>query len=149
MSVKSQEKNMRRLADLLSRDLTYLPGEREDGVNGDKKVFLNTGKIFLRNLGADLCLSQAKVNVNPGGIGVSGECTMIGMWKDSGIYVMLHSPVFDRQSVLLYRTTRHIRDYTGGLNRYLTLENLRNYSYEELLSVLSSIKGAHADERAA
>ena len=47
MSVQSQEKNMRQLADLLSRDLSYIWGERENGPNGDKKVFLKTGKTFL------------------------------------------------------------------------------------------------------
>ena len=41
MSVKSQENNMRRLAELLSHNLGYIFGEREAGPNGDKKTFLN------------------------------------------------------------------------------------------------------------
>lgn len=47
MSVQSQEKNMRKLAELLSHDLGYIWGERESGPNGDKKTFLKTGKTFL------------------------------------------------------------------------------------------------------
>lgn len=43
MSVKSQENNMRRLANLLSKDLGYIWGERESGPNGAKKTFLNLG----------------------------------------------------------------------------------------------------------
>ena len=55
MSVKSQENNMRKLADLLGRNLSYIWGEKESGPNGDKKVFLNTGKIFLREIGRASC----------------------------------------------------------------------------------------------
>ena len=43
MSEKSQEKNVRKLAGLLDRDLSYIWGEKESGSNGDKKIFLNTG----------------------------------------------------------------------------------------------------------
>ena len=39
MSHKSQEKNMHRLADLLGHDLSYIYGARENGPNGNKKVF--------------------------------------------------------------------------------------------------------------
>lgn len=39
MSVQSQEKNMRKLANLLSRDLSYIWGERESGPKGDKRCF--------------------------------------------------------------------------------------------------------------
>ena len=87
MSFQSQEANMRRLAELLSHDISYIWGERECGPNGDKKTFLNVGKTFLRALGKDLGLRDVKVVSNAGGIAVSGECTLIGMWEDSGIYM--------------------------------------------------------------
>ena len=80
MSVQSQEKNMRKLADLLSRDLGYIWGERERGPNGDKKVFLNTGKAFLRALAKDLGLKEYNVSTDPGGIAVSGNCSLMVMW---------------------------------------------------------------------
>ncbi len=79
MSVQSQEKNMRKLANLLSRDLSYIWGERESGPKGDKKVFLNTGKTFLRALAKDLGLKEYNVSANPGGIAVSGDCSLIGV----------------------------------------------------------------------
>ena len=34
MSIKSQEANMRKLAGLLSQNLSYVRGERENGPNG-------------------------------------------------------------------------------------------------------------------
>lgn len=56
----------------------------------------------------------------PGGIAVSGECSLIGMWETGGIYVCLYQPAGGGNDVLLYRTIRHSRDYKGGYNRYLT-----------------------------
>ena len=54
MSIKSQEANMRKLAGLLSQNLSYVRGERENGPNGVKRTFLNLGKAFLRALAKDL-----------------------------------------------------------------------------------------------
>ena len=116
MSVKSQENNMRRLAGLLGQDLGYIEGKRESGPNGEKKLFLNLGKVFLRALAKDLGLRDAKVTSNSAGFAVSGECSLIGMWETSGIYICLGQILSDRRRVLLYRTVRNIRDYAGGHN---------------------------------
>ena len=139
MSVKSQENNMRRLAELLSQDLSYIGGERECGPNGDKRTFLNLGKVFLRALAKDLGLREATVTSNPGGIAVSGDCSLIGMWKNNGLYVNL-SQFCGGKSVLVYRTARNIRDYSGGHNNYLTLGDLRSLSYPALLDKLSALR---------
>ena len=81
MSIKSQEANMRKLAGLLSQNLSYVRGERENGPNGVKRTFLNLGKAFLRALAKDLGLRDVDVRVmsNPGGIAVSGRCCLYGM----------------------------------------------------------------------
>ena len=149
MSVQSQEKNMRKLADLLSHDLSYIWGEREGGPNGDKKVFLNTGKVFLRALSKDLGLQDVSVSSNPGGIAVSGECTLMGMWQTNGLYVQLSQPCFDRENVLLYRTIRHSKDYSGGRNLFLTRRDLAEMSYLDLLFLLAAMREEGAYERAA
>ena len=103
MSMKSQGSNMRRLSVLLSHDLGYAYGDKERGPNGRKKIFLNTGKAFLRALAKDLGLRDALVSANEGGIAVSGECTLIGMWEEGGIYICLSQPVGGGDKVLLYR----------------------------------------------
>ena len=139
MSVKSQENNMRRLAELLSQNLGYIEGERECGPNGDKRTFLNLGKVFLRALSKDLGLRDAKVTSTPGGIAVSGDCSLIGMWENNGIYVTL-SQFCSGKYVLLFRTARNIRDYSGGHNNYLTLNDLRNLPYPALLEKLSTLR---------
>ena len=140
MSVKSQEINMRRLAGLLSQDLSYIGGERECGPNGAKKTFLNLGKVFLRALSKDLGLRDARITSNPGGIAVSGDCSLIGMWENNGIYISLGQILSDKRTMLLYRTVRHTRDYTGGRNQFLTVEDLRKLSYPALLETFSALR---------
>lgn len=149
MSHKSQEKNMRKLAGLLGQDLSYIWGERESGPNGAKKQFLNTGTAFLRALGKDLGLRDAKASSNPGGIAVSGDCTLIGMWQGNGLYVQLSQPCYDRERVLLYRTVRHNKDYTGGRNLYLTRRDLAEMSYPDLLFLLAAVREEGGYGRAA
>lgn len=150
MSVKSQESNMRRLSMLLSHDLSFIGGERECGPNGSKKTFLNTGKAFLRALARDLGLHDVTVSANSGGIAVSGECTLIGMWETGGIYVCLYQSAGGGNDVLLYRTVRHCRDYKGGYNRFLSRRDLEGGSYVHLLETLSRLRKDRVDnERAA
>ena len=149
MSVKSQEKNMRKLAGLLGRDLGYIWGERESGPNGDKQVFLNTGKAFLRALAKDLELVESRVNANPAGIAVSGDCTLIGMWEHGGIYICIEQNCCGGNHIC-YRTVRHMKDYSGGHNRFLTRADLENQSYQQLLSRFMALREeAGSFERAA
>ena len=140
---------MRKLAELLGQDLSYIWGDRESGPNGAKKQFLNTGKAFLRALSKDLGLRDAIVSSNPGGIAVSGESTLIGMWQSNGLYVQISQPCCDRERVLLYRTVRHSKDYTGGRNLYLTRRDLAEMSYPDLLFLLAALREEGAHERAA
>ncbi len=150
MSIKSQENNMRRLAILLGQDLSYIHGEKECGPNGSKKAFLNVGRAFLRSLAVDLGLHNAMVTANPGEIAVSGECTLIGMWEDSGIYVCLQQPACHGELVLMYRSVRHTKDYKGGYNHYLTRNDLKKWSYGQLLDALNELrKDGYSHERAA
>ena len=149
MSHKSQEKNMRRLAGLLGQELSYIWGGKESGPNGAKKQFLNTGRTFLRALGKDLGLRDAEAHSNPGGIAVPGDCSLIGMWQTNGLYVHLSQPCCDREWVLLYRTVRHSKDYTGGRNLYLTRRDLAEMSYPDLLFLLAAVREEGAHERAA
>ena len=150
MSVESQENNMRKLAELLSRDLSYIWWEREGSPNGDKKVFLNTGKTFLRALAKDLGLVEYKVSDCPGGIAVSGECSLIGMWNNSGIYIMIGQSSFGFEESVLYREARHIREYSGGRNRFLPRNALKTMPYNGLLDMFRTLRKEGAGyERAA
>lgn len=149
MSMKSQENNMRRLAGLLSQNLSYIGGERESGPNGAKKAFLNLGKVFLRALARDLGLRDVRVMSNPGGIAVSGECCLYGMWVNSGLFICLQQASIEGD-VFLYRTIRNINDHKGGYNRYVKFRDLKKLSYGQLLDLLSELRKDGDDyERAA
>ena len=63
MSMKSQGSNMWRLSVLLSHELGYAYGDKERGPNGRKKIFLNTGKAFLRALAKDLGLRHCSLTL--------------------------------------------------------------------------------------
>lgn len=149
MSIQSQENNMRKLARLLSGDLSYIWGERESGPNGDKKVFLNTGKAFLRALAKDLKLRDAKVTAIAAGIAVSGECYLTGMWEDSGLHVCLEQPCYLRENVLCYHSIRTMQDHKGGYRHYIRRAELEFMSYEQLIERLSEQKKECAYEWAA
>ncbi|MEG1525746.1 MAG: hypothetical protein RR475_12135 [Clostridia bacterium] len=140
MSYKSQETNMRRLSELLSHELSYVFGENESGPNGAKKTFLHVGKTFLRALGKDLGLRDVKVHSNAGGIAVSGECWLYGLWDNGGICVCISQPVCGRENVILYRAIRDLRDFKGSYNRYFQLHDLKTLSYETLLSRFTTLK---------
>lgn len=138
MSMKSQENNLRRLTVLLSQDLGYIRGERERGPNGAKRTFLNVGKTFLRALAKDLGLRDVRVMSNPGGIAVSGECCLYGMWVESGLFICIGQPCVG-ENVFLYRTIRNLGDHKGGYTHHLKLRDLKKLSYGQLLGVLSEL----------
>lgn len=150
MSMKSQENNMRCLLNLLSQDLSYIWGDRECGPNGAKKTFLNLGKVFLRALAKDLGLRDVKVMSNAGGIAVSGECYLYGMWQTNGLFMCIEQPAGGGQDVILYRSIRDLNDHKGGYNHYIRLNELCTLSYEDVLSrLLEMNKGGAVYERAA
>lgn len=141
---------MRRLAMLLSQDLGYIWGDRESGPNGAKRIFLNVGKVFLRTLAKDLGLRDVRVMSNAGGIVVSGECYLYGMWQQSGIFICLEQSAGGGRDVMLYRSIRDLNDHKGGYNRYIRLDELKKMSYTQLLARLSEVnKEGCGYERAA
>lgn len=138
MSVKTQEKYMRRLAELLSQDLSYIHGERESGPNGAKKEYLHIGKVFLRALAKDLGLVSSKVDAEPGGIAVAGDISLIGMWGDgNGIFINIHENLMC--GCILYRKAVHMKDFSGGQNQHLSKRVLQG-TYQDLLRRFLELK---------
>ena len=139
MSIKSQKKNMKTIAELVSQDLGYIYGERESGPNGAKKQFHTKSKAFLRVLGNDLGFREFTVTNNYGGIAVSGEITLMGMWNDThGLYLQLSQSV-TRSRDFLYRYIRHMKDYSGGDNQWIPCSLFADGEYEFLIDILKPI----------
>jgi len=94
----------------------------------NKDVYLSLGRSVLRQLAKALNLKEFKVNVNKAGIAVSGDITLIGMFDDNdGIYVCMSSPNMFKeygQEVFYWRTVKHMKDYSGGINRNMTYAKL-------------------------
>ena len=139
MSIKSQKKNMQAIAQLVSQNLGYVYGRRESGPNGAKKQFHIKSKAFLRALGKDLGFKDFKVTNNVGGIAVSGEITLMGMWTDTcGLYVQLFQSVTHHND-FLYRYIKHMKDYSGGYNQWLPCSLFAEGDYEILLETLMPV----------
>lgn len=96
-----------------------------------KKLHGRMGKAALKQIAQNLGLKEFKVNYNPSGIIDAGYVSLIGMFdKNQGVYISISSSgVFNNGRNILYRSVKHIKDYTGGHNRYLSEEEmLNNYS---------------------
>lgn len=89
MSMQSQKKNMKTIHGLVSQNLGYIFGERESGPNGAKKQFHTKTASFLRAFGRDLGFQECKVTNNYGGIAVSGEITLMGMWREWAVFATI------------------------------------------------------------
>lgn len=146
MSVKSQQQNMKIIYSLVSQDLGYIYGERESGPNRAKKEFHTKSASFLRALGNDLGFKEFKVMNNHGGIAVSGEITLMGMWsEENGLYLQIFQVIGCRQD-FLYRTITHMKDYHGGRNQWLPCDLFKIGDYDELVSTLSKLQTTKIQE---
>lgn len=102
-----------------------------------KKEFKKKSMAFLRRLAKDLNVNSKDICFNPMGIAVSGEATLMGMWtSDNGIYVNISD------DTLMFRSVKHIKDYTGGSNNFIWSSWNSNYSmeYEEVLDKMLKLK---------
>ena len=146
MSMQSQKKNMKTIHGLLSQNLGYIFGERESGPNGTKKQFHTKSAAFLPALGKHLGFRECKVMNNYGGIAVSGEVTLMGMWSEgNGLYVQLSQSSMGWQS-FLYRQISHMKDYTGGRNQWLPADMFASGKYAELVDTLLALRKPSKEE---
>jgi len=140
MSIQSQKKNMQIIFSLASQDLGYICGEHESGPNGAKKQFHTKSAAFLRALSNDLGLKEFKVFNNHGGIAVSGEITLIGMWDDgNGLYFQINQPLPPFNS-FLYRSIKHMKDFSSGSNQWMDYELFEAGDYEAVLDMLLTLR---------
>ena len=141
MSLKSQKDNMNAIYSLISGDLGYIYGERESGPNGAKKSFLTKSAAFLRALGKDLGFTEMRVNTNPGGIAVSGEVSLYGMWSEgNGLYFKINQPLSMQNGIFPYRSINHLKDYRGGQNNWLPCIIFESADYQKLMDTLLELK---------
>jgi len=87
-----------------------------------------------------LGFTEFKVTNNHGGIAVSGEITLMGMWGEgNGLYLQIFQSVTNRRE-FLFRSIRHMKDYTGGPNQWIPCSLFAAGDYNKLLDILSALR---------
>lgn len=108
------------------RQLAFLMLSKEEGqYNEDfKGRFKKLGKKAMVELALLLDLKEFEYDFNPGGIAVSGDLRLMGMWgPENGVYVTMNKDFPNKPwGDVLYRTIKHMKDYTGGPNQYFKYE---------------------------
>ncbi len=102
---------------------------KELGYNHElQQKFQQISMAFLRALKKELPFTECKVSFNPGGIAVSGDAHLMGMFENGiGLYITINDSCFsERKLNFLYRTISHMKDYSGGPNNYMTNEQMQN-----------------------
>jgi hypothetical protein len=114
--------NLKKLARLM---LSEESGSYNDAF---KAKFRLVGKKAMKELARLLELRTFDIQFNPGGIAVSGDLRLMGMWsEDNGVYIFLSKDFPNAPyGQILYRTIKHMKDFTGGPNQWLRYETLRD-----------------------
>lgn len=134
--------------------LAYLMLNGESGSYNPefKEKFRKIGVKAMRELATLLELNEIEheidIHFNPGGIAVSGDLTLMGMWSDNeGIYISMNKDFPNKPwGDVLFRTIKHMKDFSGGSNNYFKFELLQ---FPEALKqrVLTLKKGGERDGR--
>jgi hypothetical protein len=102
--------------------------EYSDAGAARKQTLHTTGRSFLKGLAHDLGIPESEFNIrsNKAGIAVSGEVTL----HSDKIYVQIHeSSVGERGLSVLYRNCAGKKDYVGGMNHHIRMDQLQDGAY--------------------
>ena len=112
------------------KKLARLMLSEESGSHNEafKTKFRLMGKKAMKELAWLLELRPFDIQFNPGGIAVSGDLRLMGMWSEgSGIYICMNKNLPNAPyGQILYRTIKHMKDFAGGPNQWMRYETLRN-----------------------
>jgi hypothetical protein len=82
-----------------------------------KQSFGRMGKKAFKELAEYLGLTDYDVSFNQAGPAVSGDLRLMGMFApDNGIYISMNKD--GMRSGILYRSIKHMKDFSGGNNNY-------------------------------
>ncbi len=92
-----------------------------------KKRFKSIGTKAMKEFALLLDLEEIDIHFNPAGTACSGDLRLMGMWNDGvGIYVTMNKDFPNAPwGQVLYRTIKHMQDYTGGPNNYFQFSMLQ------------------------
>lgn len=84
-----------------------------------KEEFKKVGRSFLKRIAKDISFDSVDIHYNQAGIACSGDHTLIGMKGTNGIYISFNTDGI--KDGMLYRTAKHMKDWTGGTNHFVSL----------------------------
>lgn len=89
----------------------------------NKDRFKEIGLAVMRKLAKKLKLREFEASFNPGGIAVTGDLHLMGMFNDSiGIYIQISQSCFGANFECMFRTIANMKDYSGGSNNWAKAE---------------------------
>ncbi|MCB9448662.1 MAG: DEAD/DEAH box helicase family protein [Flavobacteriales bacterium] len=110
--------NLKKLAAFLSKHTTI--NASTDGGEA-KTTFGRLGKRAFKELAEYLELKEYDVHYNKSGDAGSGDLRVMGMYEpETGIYISFNKDGFHGEQNVLYRSIKHMKDYTGGSNHYFS-----------------------------
>ena len=110
-----------------------------------KKKFRTTGMPAMEELARLLAFREHHASFNPGGIAVSGDLTLMGMWREGDGACISMNKDFPGKPFgdILFRHIRHMADFTGGPNGWFGYELLGDS--EALKMTILSLRKGHQD----
>jgi hypothetical protein len=67
------------------------------------------------------------------------------MWSDgNGLYFQINEPLRPFNS-FLYREIKHMKDYTGGRNQWLSCDIFKTGDYENLIDTMLTLRKSPAE----
>ena len=89
-----------------------------------KDRFKERGLATMRKLAKQLKLREFEASFNAGGIAVPGDLHLMGMFNDeTGIYISISQGTFSTSPECLFRTIKHMKDYSGSSNNWAKRED--------------------------
>ena len=99
--------------------LSQYLGMDYQGYDEDLKIsYEKAGKKALVELAVDMGFQQSRVWYSKGGMAVSGDLHLMGMWsEDNGVHIFFNMDLSDS---IVFRKIKHLHDYSGGMNHHIS-----------------------------
>jgi hypothetical protein len=101
----------------------------------NKRRWHRLGQGLARTLALKMGLEDYDIRSCKGGPAVSGEIILHAEW----IYIQFGISCFDGKTQFMYRTCKGMKDYTGGMNRYMDFDKLLDL--DKVAAKLTECKG--------
>lgn len=126
---------------LLTKLITFIGSHTLEYNQSNKDQFKEMGLKAMRRLASALKLKEFEARFNPGGIAVSGDLYLHGMFNDKiGIYIQISQ--YGNKTNFMYRTVTGMKDYTGGSNNYFYIV----HSEKEVVKEIHRLCGVKPEE---